>query len=388
MNNIPFDQIISNKLPSSYPKYAIENMNLVSIDKERSIPIGTFSYAATLYPSDIDVFESVKYGHSENEVVDFFAKSIQKIVYEISRRKYYYILEVKVGIDYRYDFKIQDLEAMTRINKLYSNHLLSDEDIIILNDDPEVANDLLRKHSVLRWSVRDIIIGYKPLPGGVVMSLHDAIRAKSQINIEVIGLINGKFTDLSNFFVLIYTDKNGREHVVNASQELISDFPTFFTKQLRANIKKLYYSPIFHDYYKLIKRYWSYGRFTKDQQLIEKILPIVNSSLAIVGQKKSEITTLVKLVEHTRLRDVPMDSFKNQVSNIKLSLAGVLGLDNETKQYIDEQIDTIVNQDLSPDKIINILDGVKEILKEYSSEKAFQYLQSVGLAPPPDKYIN
>lgn len=388
MDKIQFADIISNKLKSSYPEYAIKNMNLVSINKNNSIPIGTFSYSYTLYPSDIDVFEYVQYGDSEDKVVEFFCKSIQQIVRNIYNKGNYWILEVKVGIDDRYNFKITDPDAEIIIGELYQSRLLSDKDLEILSSSEEVANELLRKYAVLRWSPQEILAGIKSLPGNKQILLQDAIKAKSQINIEVIGLINGKFTDLSNFYVLLYTDKSGKKHVVNASDQLLTDFYTFFTTQLRANIKKMYYSPLNHDYYKLIKRYWSYGKITRDQGLINKILPIVNSPIALAGQKKSEIVTLIKLVEYTGLDRVPIDIFKNQVSNIKLSLAGVLALGQKNIEIINRVIDEIVNYDMKPKDIIERLEIVKDILKNFTGNAALKYLQSVGLAPPPQKYIN
>lgn len=387
MQSIPFDQIISNKLKSSYPKYAIDNMNLVSIDKENSIPIGTFSYSYTIYPSDIDVFEYVKYGDSEDKVVEYFCKSIQKVVYNISIKPFYWILEVKVGIDKRYNFKMEDSDAEMKIGELYQAKLLSDDDLEILNSDSEIANELLRKYAVLRWTIHEIIVGVKTLPGNKLIYLQDAIKAKSQINIEVIGLINGKFTDLSNFYVLLYTDQNGNKHVVNASDQLLTDFYTFFTTQLRANIKKMYYSPLNHDYYKLIKRYWSYGKITKDQDLIKRILPIVNSPIALAGQKKSELTTLIKLIEYTGLDRIPMDILKNQISNIKLSLAGVLALGEENIEMINDLINEVVNYDMKPEMMADRLKAVLKILKDFTGNSALIFLKYAGLAPPPEKYI-
>ena len=386
MQDIPFDLLISQKQKSSYPLYALKNMELVSIDKNNSIPIGTFSYSFTQLPSDIDMFEYVVDGDSEDSIVRFFEMSIKKMVNHISRQLYYWILEVKVGIDQRYNFKVSEIGAEDRIEQLHKDGLLTDEDIEEMYTE-EHANEILRKYSVLRWLPEEIIVGYKSLPGQKIISLNEAIRDKSQINIEIIGLINGKFTDLSNFFVLVYTDNSGKKHVVNADQQLLTNFGDFFTKQLRANIKKLYFSPLHHDYYKLIKRYWSYGKFTRDKSLIEKMLPIVNSTIGLAGQKKSELMTLIKLIKHTKLNRIPRDTLVNQISNIKLSVASILGLGknaiNQINTYIDQAID--VNSDAN--NMINNLYEAHDILKKFASDKALMYLQSVGLVPPPQKYI-
>jgi hypothetical protein len=387
--DIPFKEIVRNKLQSSYPNYATENFHLVSINKDNSIPIGTYSYAYTMYPSDYDVFENVTKGHNTDEVVNFFEKSLKHMVQKIMSRQYYWILEVKVGIDNRYNFKITDDDAMIRINCLKKNGLLLDEDIeIFQQNDQELSDELLRKYAVLRWTPQEILNGVKLLPGNKSISLNDAIRAKSQINIEIIALINNKFTDLSNFFVLSYTDKLGNPHAVNISEDSITDFTKFFKDNLKSNIKKLYYSKHNHDYYKIIKRYWSYGKFAKDKQLIHKLLPIVNSIIALAGQKRSELKTLINLVKHTNLQGVPMDVFHNQIQNLKASLSSLVDMGYDIIDAINYDLDIITNDNATPTEIINILDNVKETLNRYVSKNTLAYLKKVKLAPPPKKYIN
>jgi hypothetical protein len=389
MDKIPFKDLVSNKLQSSYPDYALENFHLVSINQDNAMPIGTYSYAYTMYPSDYDVFEQISKGHNTDEVVDFFERSLKHLIQNIMSKQYYWILEVKVGIDDRYNFKITDKDAMIRIRCLMNHALFTNEDIKIFSEgDEELSNELLRKYSVLRWSPQEILDGQKLLPGHKYISLNHAIRAKSQINIEIIALINNKFTDLSNFFVLTYTDKLGNEHAINLSQDSITNFTKFFQNNLKSNIKKLYYSPYNKDYYKLIKRYWSYGKFTKDKQLINKILPIVNSKIALAGQKRSELKTLMNLVKHTKLHGIPLNVFHNQIENIKASLSSLIEIGFDILDQINHDLDEIVYGQLEPSQIINILEKVKDLLDRYVSKSTLAYLKKVKLAPPPKKYIN
>jgi len=388
-NQIPFNDLIRGKLQSSYPDFATENFHLVSINKDNSMPIGTYSYAYTMYPSDYDVYENVVKGHNTDDVVNFFEKSLKHLVQNIMTKQYYWILEVKVGIDNRYNFKITDDDATIRINCLRQHNLFNDEDIeILMSGDEELANELLRKYSVLRWSPEEILNGSKNLPGAESISLNDAIRAKSQINIEIIALINNKFTDLSNFFVLGYTDKLGNTYAVNLPQDNITNFAHYQVQNLGKNIEKLYYSKYNHDYYKMIKRYWSLGRFIKNKQLINKILPIINSRLALAGQKRSEIKTLINLIKHTHLQGVPMNVFDNQIQNLKASLTSIIELGYDIIDAINYDLDSVTDGQLSPDEKINVLENVKDILNRYVSKNTLAFLKKVKLAPPPKKYIH
>jgi hypothetical protein len=248
----------------------------------------------------------------------------------------------------------------------------------------EMIQKILRSHYIVRWSMNDIFNGFKILPGGINLTLEDALTHKSQINIELLAIVNNKITDLSNYFVLMFTDSSGKEMAVNLQQSTITDFINYFKKNLQSSMKKLYYSELDYDYLKLVKRYWSYGRFTKDQKLIDKLVPILNSNIALAGQLKSEIATIIKLLENIPLSQIPIEILRNQLSFWKSRLTHVLEIPDDLEFKIDISIDKIVNNQLDNEQIIDILSPIKERLVKIINENVLQYLMSVGLAPPPD----
>jgi hypothetical protein len=394
MQSIPFEELISNRLPSSYPDNVKDNIHLVSIDKKKSYPIGSLSYSYTLYPSDIDVMEIVEKKGDPEEIINYFESSIKNIVRRISQRQYYWILEVKCGIDNRFNFKLTDKNVVKRLKCLNEVGLLTDEEVDMLyNAIPtsnnitkktEEANEFLRSKYILRWSVEEIMRGIKYLSGNQSITLNQALHAQSQINIEVIGLINNKFMDLSNFFMLIYIDENGEEKSINLPQEAIGDFYHFQADNLKKSMTKLFYSQVKPDYYKVFKRLWSLGKFTKDKQLIYKIKPFINSIYALAGQKRSELKTLMNLVKFTKLQGVPLKILKNQLSNIKLSVSSVVELGLEHIEAFNEDIDKIVHGNLNYEQIILLLKGLYDYLDEFVQENSYRYLEKVGLAPLPD----
>lgn len=375
--------IIRDKLPSSYPNYVKNNISLVTLNKNKSMPIGTLSYAYPIYPSDIDVFEEFT-SDSYDKTIDLFEKKLKIKVGEINSLKDYWILEVKVGIDERFNFNTNDPNYEARIILLQK---IIPHEFPLLSNDAEYINELLRKYAVLRWKPNEIIAGFKQLADGKIMTLREAIQSKSQINIEIIGIINNKFTDLSNFYVLTYSDNNNL-YAINLSQNSITDFKNFFLDNLKKNIKKLYYSKMNRDYYKIIKRYWSYGRFTKDKELINKLLPIINSSIALAGQKRSEISTLIDIVKHLGIGKLPKNIFNNQLGNIKFQIASLITLGFDKIQYINDMIDSLINNTkCTYDIFINKLENIEKILWDFVQDQSFKYLKSKKLAPPPLKFI-
>lgn len=388
MDSLSFNDIVANKLQSSYPDFIVDNINLVSINKNNSIPIGTMSYAYTIYPSDIDVFETVDRGNTADNVIAFFEKSIQNLVSKISKIPNYWIIEVKCGIDERYRFDVNDKDAEVRTAFLLNKGLLTEEEAdVVLHSDEEIANDLLRKKYTLRWSPEEILHGEKQLPGGDRITLNQALHSKSQINIEIIGLINDRFMDLSNFYVLMYKDRQGIEHAINLPEETVTNFSRFFVNNLKKNMTKLFYSKVGQDYYKVIKRFWSFGKFVHDESLIDRILPFVNSIVALAGQKRSELKTLINLVKHTKLQGVPTNVFYNQLSNIKLSIAGIVGLGAATISHINAAIDQIVSGQLGYEDILDLLEDIRSNIDAYVSKNTYAYLKKVGLAPLPKEYL-
>jgi hypothetical protein len=390
--NIPFKKIIEDKPISSYPDYVINEIKLISINKNNSFPIGSYSYKAAKYPSDIDIFEIVNRCCNKESVIKLFISGIRDIVRNISNSKWHWFLELKAGIDEQFNLDLNDPNFIEWINDLFKKQLLPQDEYnkisSLMMEGTNIANEMiqkiLRSHYIVRWSMNDIFNGFKILPGGINLTLEDALTHKSQINIELLAIVNNKITDLSNYFVLVFTDSSGKEMAVNLPQSTITDFINYFKKNLQLSMKKLYYSELDYDYLKLVKRYWSYGRFTKDQKLINKLVPILNSNIALAGQLKSEIATIIKLLENIPLSQIPIEILRNQLSFWKSRLTHVLEIPDDLEFKIDTSIDKIVNNQLDNEEIIDILSPIKERLVKIINENVLQYLMSVGLAPPPD----
>lgn len=388
MNRFSYDQITSSKLPSSYPSYVLNNIKLLSINKNKSTLVGSFSFSFPQFPSDVDVREVVE-ANSYQGAINYFINGIQRKVREIQSKPYYWLLEVKIGSDERYNFSVTDSDSGLRLMYLYENDLISNDDLYVLRQgDPEEADLLLQNYSKLRWSTHDILNGYKLLSGGHTIRLIDAIPMKGVINMEVVGLSNNKFMDLSNFFALVYHDPNGVLKAINLPDESVENFTEFFANEVKSNIKKLYYSKIAPDYAKVIKRMFSLGRFTGDQELVMKVYPYINSVTSLAGQKKSEIALLMKLIDHTRMIGVPVPMFINQLSNIQLTLANIIDIDKDVLSEMNEILNKVMYGQLDPDSMVGYLGKIKKVLSSYVSIKALAYLKSVGLSPPPNKYIN
>jgi len=344
MDRFTFGDITKKKIDSSFPKFVYDNLALMSINKNKSSLVGSYGFAYPQFPSDLDIREVVDDGYTFNGVVDFFIRAIKRKVLEIQAKPYHWVLEVKIGVD-------------------------------------PITNE------PMRWSVDDILRGTKDLDSGRTVNLQYAIVQKNVINMEVVGVSNNKFMDMSNFFALVYHDSDGSLRSVNLPDQSIGNFGEFYVSEIKNSIRELYYSEK-PDFGKMTKRYFSLGRFTADKQLISKVSPFINSIYALAGQKKSDAALLAKLVFHTGMVGVPIDIFNNQLENMKFSIASIITLSDSDLNTINKHIDDIINKDLDLENIISILLDIKDILFYFVNANALNFLRKVKLAPPPNKYIN
>jgi len=389
LSDLSFNQITEAKPDTSYTKEAVDEMRAISIDKENWDLKGSYSFRGSKYPSDIDVSDVFASCCDADTVISKFAKQVQAIVAD-SLRANHWFLEFKAGTDYRYelyDYTIDDFE------RLHKEKLLPDDEFTLIFDilsggatseGYEVVDELLRQHATIRWSSDEVLSGYKVLPGGVGISLIDAIKDSKVLNMELIVVLNEKFTEMSNFFYLLYYSPDGTVHTINAPQESYDDFSTFFDRELKKNISKLYYSASGANYLKLAKRYFSYGRYFHDEQLVRAVYPLLNSDVGLAGQLKGELATIEKLITSVHFDSIPIPVLRSQLESIKSRLSNVLAIPTESLLMFNNNIIEILNTKyLSPDYILERLEPIMDYLASFTNDHAHTYLFSVGLVPPP-----
>lgn len=125
----------------SYPKILNDEMKLVSFNKNNSSLIGSMSYKIQKYPSDIDLYEQIKVCCSKEEAIEYFQLGIKRIVNEVRLKRYHWVIEIKCGIDDRYDV----INNLTQSN--LNNFLNDNLNILDMKDYNELNN--LSVHSDL-----------------------------------------------------------------------------------------------------------------------------------------------------------------------------------------------------------------------------------------------
>lgn len=400
--NININRFKEIKPIQSYPDKVLKAIKLLSFSKNKlATPFGSYIYRIQKFPGDIDLLEEYTECCDENDVINKFSKSLKRIVKNIKYKRLHYFSEVKAGIDYRYNINIGNMnEGIYHINKylndvsdnLFYRNLLSlkeneiiqyiynlSKNKILGSDEYDTINYIFRERRILRWSIDEILLGKKILPGNEEKKLNEALRDESPIKIDLLTIINGKFTEITNFLQLAY-EENGLLHTININLKEKHFIPIELPKE----IEKLYFSNMYYSPFKMVKRMYSLGRHNNDNQLLYKIIPFISSNTSLLYQIKSEIDTIILILEKSK--SYPYKSIIDSLNDNKIRISTVLELSKDELMYIDNLINEINDTDNRYNKI-NKLKYLKKILNHYINMETINYLNKVGMNPPNYKYL-
>ena len=238
-------------------------INLISIDNKKSEIFGSYLFRSQTYPSDIDITEPFDVCCSKEDGARKIEKKLLDIIHDVMESRVTYFGEMKAGTDLRYLIDIDDPEFRRKIKRLNRKKLLSDDEtraILKLHsrggkDDLDVVGEMLRMHYTIRWNQEEALRRYKVLPGGIKMSLREALTIPSFIKIDVWTLINGRYMEITNFFEMNIVDKNGNTIYRNVKLKK-------YDAEMRRLIKRLS-SKSFYNPFKMAKRMWGLSRTGK-----------------------------------------------------------------------------------------------------------------------------
>lgn len=408
LNNMKSIRPYIEKRPlSSYSQEVLDNIHLISINQDKSEPFGSAVYRIQKYPGDVDVYEIYESNKSIKQLAKDFVSSLKKIVKDIKKNKLHYYSEVKAGIDERYDIDIGKLEnnifyinpdLHSIVEIYYFRKLITKEEyniiINILNKntkldstDYEIIYNIFRKYRVLRWSSDEIIKGIKKLPNNKKISLNDALLDKTFVKIDMIAVINNKFVEVTNFFILVKKNNvTGNFETINLDYDFIN-YDDRMAQQdtgLRKEIEKLYFSNTYYSPFKMLKRIYALARSRGDIYTLNKVIPFVSSNASLLYQIKSELDAIMIVLERSISK--PIKTINYSLDNLKNRIASVIEIPNNELIEINELINLSIKTNKLPQKI-NILKELKNILIQVINALTINYLNKIGFNPPPLEYL-
>lgn len=275
-----------------------EVLNIVTL-KENTLPVGSARFDIHRYPSDIDLFENIIGCCTLNKVRKEVIEELRNIILYVNSNPSYIFAEFKAGYDKRYKIyigeerlgKIVDYDqyiALLQVENLYSQKLLTRVEYetfksllpksMDLNTFQELE-EYMRSFYVLRWSVEEILQGYKDLRGNNRMYLFNALIDKSVVKLDLWISLPYEFLDnecfqkekkkleltsaveryveVTNWMLIQYKNLDGD------IKTLTQDLPNY-ASSLRSDIWK-YTDPNNPNWLKATKRFWTYLLFKFNQ---------------------------------------------------------------------------------------------------------------------------
>ena len=402
----PFEKILKSK--KYFTKDVDKQIKMYSLDKQNNSAhvIGSMAYRSG-NASDVDLFEMIT-RDDLNDIIFFFTKNIQRIVNDLQKTKKQYFLEVKLGTDTLFrDIKIGKCEnnvynipseLFDILNDLYTKGFIPDKEYVTIEQvqkEPvkdqlcyELIKKIIRSHSVLRWSSKEILQGYKYLIdyNGTKYKyyIQDAVMDKGQVNIEGI-FINGdnKYVDCSNFFVLMYKDDKGFEHMLNLPQESFMNLAEFRKENLKQAMYTLMYSKLDPNLFKVLKRMLSYGKAFEDVDLISKIYPLINSQLGVVYNIMAQLKTCSKVLSDHGSKTLYKTSLYHTLDALRFRLQELIFIDYDFRDVSDLITLTLSDQKIKMSELSEMINIITKSLMKFLNHQTQEEMSKIGLYPLP-----
>lgn len=346
-------------------------------------PVGSFKYKAHRYPGDIDIFEPVKACCDKETASKSIANKIQTMAKEIQIKPKVYLGDFKAGLDERYTINFLE-NSRDILENLRDNNLLSEKDfteaITIANLDD--LQEFMRKFRIVRWNLEELITGFKILPGDVQLTLSEALTHKSVVKIDLWAPLNGNYNEITNFFLIIMIDEDGKEIVLNEELgdrlvNLNHDIVKYSSKKNKNSLK-------------LAKRLWNRALFLKDKEMPKLLYPLFQSGCNSLNQIAGESEVVRMMIQ--KLLNPPIEELLLQIDGFRRRITDVFDVDFEPQPMFNV-IKNILNSR------INIIDGLLELesmLKKVVEKHASNWIKCnvpnlnslIEEAKENEKYVN
>ena len=354
--------------PSQYPVDAVKVLKTMSFTNGNDLQIvGSQSLRSQLYAGDYDAYEVVEGTFpTRQDALEHYAKKFQSIIRTLKSMNNVYIGDIKSGLieEWRVipktgSSKLRD--ATTKVESLLQSKIVSDKEaklaLSVLKARPDPldilkAKDAIKFH-IVRWSPEEVLKGHKILRDGRKYSLTEAFGSPTITKLDVIALIQGRYTELS----IVYEFHNGDETL---NPDIIDP-----EHSLKNSIKLLQSEG---NLFKVIKRKFALAKLKNDIPKVEKYNTILNSELGKLYVVYSDVKTLVELLED---HSVPKSKVADAIAGFKHRLGRIYSLEDylKTETAILKQLDSAMESD-NP---LPILTKVQDHLLDHLSRATHLY---------------
>ena len=208
----------------------------------------------------------------------------------------------------------------------------------------------------LRWKYNDIMKGFQ-IVNGETYFFESCLFHKSTIKIDIIYLINNKFTELSdNYYIKIGNNTN---------------FEDISKKSVKQSLKKDYDQLIIDGkYYKALKREFSMIEIDQPKNKLSnrqlKLIDYFNSDIGILNKGRADLDLLLILLEEQTFRKVSLKNIRENLQIIKQNISYAL----------EPNFSNLLNKASKPSTskkvVINIIKKISKNIENYVNEDTYK----------------
>lgn len=341
-------------------------VELITFD-DKTRPVGSFKYKVHKYPGDIDIFEPVKICCDKKTALDSIVRELKSIAKRVRDSKKIFWGDFKAGLDLRFFVEEKDLQSKKDrddyLNRVSS--LLTASELKKLESAPDADHfyELVRKLFVVRWTDNDIINGSVTLRKNYKLGLEDALAQDTIVKLDLWApIFGGNYNEVTNFFLFVWVDKDGKEHVINSE---LGDRLASLDRDIKKYSSKAHWKPL-----KLAKRLWNKAIYTHDTYTAKKLYPLFASGASALNQVVGESEVIRAMLE--KLPNPPMDKLKRQIIGFKRRINDVSDI-----SFNDKELYRLIDKTDFSNKqnIIATLEQLENKLEPIINHYAENYLQ-------------
>jgi len=254
--------------------------------------------------------------------------------------------------DYDLNMQLFEKDAITHINNLFHKLFLN------ISKNPDIYF-MDFKLGGFHWTLSEVLKGSKNK-----LSFKDGLQDdKNRIKLDIIARLNyAEFSEISMIYTIDFEKKTIDEHHESVKNKLSDDLNDEISEYVKDG-----------DYYKALKRLFTYFKINKDESQSKLLFNLFNSSLGILYKTKSNVEILLKLSDkyHMNLNELKhsLQSQKDYLNNIVLDLY---------TKHLFEQIDEIclLKAERAFNKKLKILyDEINKLLQKQTIKWIYEHKQ-------------
>jgi hypothetical protein len=359
-------------IPDSFNKEILDAVDVITYNKKNITFAGSFVRKSLRYSADIDIAED--FGKVKSSVI---AGALQNIMHKILKHNDsnpenpYYLLDVKSGLNPKYIGKFKNLGEIKNGKVVGFDYKLVSEELKGTDIKPVKSfkslseyfefREKIRKMITLRWSMGEILAGFKNL-NGEHYPLNEAVKTFTT-KLDMVFVCNGFYTEISNIFIDDYSSKHGLVFYP------ISPDVKHYEEAIKYNLMEYLDK---HKYLKALKRMFIMALYKKDMPLLKKLFPVLLSDVGLLNKASSIIKTIISLYETNQAQDTKQIAF--QLDNIKPLISNVYQFEFGEKG-IDAEIDKVIHNLKNSKKSIKELEKLSDDLDSVSNRETLKLIQ-------------